>query len=138
VVFNTLEEILAPETLFATSAKRRAILNVTAELDFGSLRMALPNVIVMAKPTLFNKGSLLALSQISQINLHLLRIHLIPPLLILLLLCSSHPGMDLLRRILFGRFNHNHLHPKDLITRDLITMRTSYWLALCMSMIGIN
>jgi hypothetical protein len=73
VVFNALEEILALETLYITGAKRRAILNITAELDFGSLQMALPNAIVMVKPTLFNnKGSLLALSQISQINLHLL------------------------------------------------------------------
>jgi hypothetical protein len=65
VVFNALEEILTLETLYVTSAKRRAILNVTTELDFGSLRMVLPNVIVMAKPTLFNnKGSnsLLALN----------------------------------------------------------------------------
>ena len=70
-VFNALEEILAPETLYATGAERRAILNVTAELDFGSLRMALPNAIVMAKPTLFNnKGSnsLLALNRTLALN----------------------------------------------------------------------
>jgi hypothetical protein len=135
-VFNTLEEILAPETLYATNAKRRAILNVTAELDFGSLQMALPNAIVMAKPTLFNKGSLLALSQISQINLHLLQIHPILPHLILPLPCSSHPGMDLLRQILSGRFNHNHLHHRD--HRDLIVMHISYWLVPHMSMTEIN
>jgi hypothetical protein len=124
--------------LYAAGARRRVILNVNAKLEFDSLPMALPSVTITAEPTWFNsKGSnsLLSLNRTLALNqtLHLLQIHLI-----LSLPCSSSPGMDLLKRITSGRLNHNHLYPRDLITRDLTTTRTSHWLAPRMSMIGIN